>query len=196
MSLRRSYLQFLFSALKLPFLPIYTDFQFKYRIWLDPKNELTFLGLGAKDDFRLNLKAADTEFQRYILDCLPDQEQYSYVPGLVYKHYRKTGYDTWVLSRNYLDNTQYKYLNNIQAVSNRIFDYLSGEGEIKARYERTIIGEKGFRLSYGTGLEYAHYRSSTFKRLFYGGTESKIDYDTNSASYHPVSRHPMLLQGC
>ena len=28
-SVRRSYLQFLFGALKLPFLPTYTDFQFK-----------------------------------------------------------------------------------------------------------------------------------------------------------------------
>ena len=41
LSLRRSYLQFLFSALKLPFLPTYTDFQLKYKIRLDPKNELT-----------------------------------------------------------------------------------------------------------------------------------------------------------
>ena len=85
MSLRRSYLQFLFSALKLPFLPTYTDFQLKYKIRLDPKNELTIIGLGAKDDFNLNLKANETELQRYILDYLPVQEQYSYIAGLVFK---------------------------------------------------------------------------------------------------------------
>ena len=134
----------------LPFLPTYTDFQFKYKVRLDPKNELTVLGLGAKDDFRLNLKADETEYQRFILDYIPVQEQYSYVFGLVYKHYRKTGYDTWVLSRNYLNNSQYKFLNNIETEGNKISDYLSGEGEIKARYERVIIGENGFRLSYGS----------------------------------------------
>jgi hypothetical protein len=135
MSLRRSYLQFLFSALKLPFLPTYTDFQLKYKIRLDPKNELTIIGLGAKDDFRLNLKANETELQRYILDYLPVQEQYSYIAGFVFKHYRSNGYDTWVLSRNYLNNSQQKYLNNAEADTNKLLDYLSGEGEIKARYE-------------------------------------------------------------
>jgi hypothetical protein len=179
MSIRRSYLKFLFSALKLPFLPTYTDFQVKYKIRLDKKNELTILGLGAVDDFGLNLKANETEFQRYILDYIPVQKQYSYVTGLVLKHFRDNGYDTWVLSRNYLNNTQYKYLNNIETDANKVLDYLSGEGEIKARYERTNIGEKGFRLSYGTGYEYAHYRNSTYKRIFYGGVENEINYNTN-----------------
>jgi TonB dependent receptor-like, beta-barrel/CarboxypepD_reg-like domain/TonB-dependent Receptor Plug Domain len=179
MSVRRSYLKFLFSALQLPFLPTYTDFQLKYKIRIDPKNELTIIGLGAIDDFSLNLKANDTEYQRYILDYIPDQEQYSYVLGLVYKHYRSNGYDTWVLSRNYLNNSQNKFLNNIEASENRIFDYLSGEGEIKARYEKVIIGDKGFRLSYGAGYEYAHYRNSTFRRTYIGGAENEIDYDTN-----------------
>ena len=179
MSVRRSYLQFLFSALKLPFLPNYTDFQIKYKIRLDPRNELTILGLGAKDDFSLNLKANDTEFQRYILDYIPVQKQYSYTFGLVFKHYMTKGYDTWVLSRNYLNNTQYKYLNNVETDANKILDYLSGEGEVKARYERTIIGDKGFRVNYGAGYEYAHYRNSTFRRIFYGGLENLIYYDIN-----------------
>ncbi len=179
MSVRRSYLQFLFSALQLPFLPTYTDFQVKYKIRFDPKNELTVIGLGAKDDFRLNLKANETEYQRFILDYIPVQEQYSYVFGLVYKHYTTNGYDTWVLSRNYLNNSQFKYLNNIETNGNKISDYLSGEGEIKSRYERVIIGENGFRLSYGAAYEYAHYRNSTFRRIYYGGIEEIIDYNTN-----------------
>ncbi|HLN55502.1 MAG TPA: TonB-dependent receptor [Bacteroidales bacterium] len=179
MSVRRSYLQFLFSVLELPFLPAYTDFQLKYKLKLDQKNEITIIGLGAKDDFELNLKANDTDFQRYILDYIPVQEQYSYVAGIVYKHYSKKGFGTWVLSRNYLNNTQYKDIDNIQTDSSRILDYLSGEGELKARYEKTIIGDKGFRLSYGASAEYAHYRNSTFRRVFSGGLENDIDYNTN-----------------
>lgn len=179
LSVRRSYLQFLFSALKLPFLPTYTDFQLKYKVRLNPKNELTIIGLGAKDDFKLNLKANDTEYQRYILDFIPVQVQYSYVFGLVLKHYRPNGFDTWVLSRNYLNNSQYKYLNNVKADSNRLLDYLSGEGEIKARFERTFLGNNGFRLSYGTGYEYAHYRNSTFRKTFFEGIENDISYKTN-----------------
>lgn len=178
MSVRRSYLQFLFSALELPFLPAYTDFQLKYKVKLDPKNEITVIGLGAKDDFELNLKANETDFQKYILDYIPVQEQYSYVAGIVYKHYRDNGFDTWVLSRNYLNNNQYKDKDNVVTDSSRILDYLSGEGEIKARYERTVIG-KGFRLGYGASGEYAHYRNSTFRRVFFNGSESQVDYASN-----------------
>ena len=179
LSARRSYLQFLFNALGLPFLPNYTDFQFKYRVRLDDKNELTLIGLGAKDDFRLNLKANETEYQRYILDYIPVQEQYSYTTGLVYKHFRKSGFDTWVLSRNYLNNSQYKYSGNVEADTNKVLDYLSGEGEIKARVERTIIGDKGLRISFGTGFEYAHYRNSTYRLIYTGSGENEINYDTN-----------------
>jgi len=179
LSVRRSYLQFLFSALKLPFLPTYTDFQFKYKTRIDDKNELTILGLGAKDDFSLNLKANETEFQQYILDYIPVQEQYSYVFGFVWKHFRDNGFDTWVVSRNYLNNSQYKYQGNIEADSNLVLDYLSGEGEIKGRYERTIIGENGFRYSYGAGYEYAHYRNSTYQKIYSNGAPLELDYNTN-----------------
>jgi hypothetical protein len=179
LSIRRSYLKFLFSALKLPFLPTYTDFQLKYKIRIDQKNELTVIGLGAKDDFSLNLKANDTEYQRFLLDYLPVQEQYSYVFGLVFKHFRTNGFDTWVLSRNYLNNTQYKYADNIKSDTSKILDYLSGEGEIKARYERTILGEKGMRISIGTGYEYAHYKNSTFEKTYFQSMENDIRYNTN-----------------
>jgi hypothetical protein len=179
LSVRRSYLKFLFSALKLPFLPTYTDLQLKYKIRFDAKNELTVIGLGAKDDFTLNLKANDTEYQRYILDYVPVQEQYSYTTGVVYKHYGEKGYDTWVLSRNYLNNTEYKYQNNLETPENKILDYLSGEGEIKARYEKTLSNIGGFRFSYGAGYEYAHYRNSTYRRVYYGGEQNVIGYKTN-----------------
>jgi hypothetical protein len=179
MSIRRSYLQFLFSALKLPFLPTYSDFQFKYKWRLNDKNELTVLGLGAKDDFKLNLKADQTEFQKYILDFIPVQTQYSYVFGIVLKHFTENGYDTWVLSRNYLNNTQYKYMNNIEVDSNKVLDYLSGEGEIKARFEKTIIHDNGFRFNFGADMEYAHYRNSTYNKIFTSNGTAVIDYSTN-----------------
>ena len=178
-SARRSYLQFLFGLLELPFLPNYTDFQFKYKVRLDDKNELTVIGLGAKDDFSLNLKANETEYQRYLLDNIPVQEQYSYTFGLVYKHFTKGGFDTWVLSRNYLNNSQYKYAGNIEIPDNRLLDYLSGEGEIKGRYEKTIFGDKGFRFNMGGGMEYGHYRNSTYRKIFTATGESSIDYETN-----------------
>lgn len=165
MSVRRSYLQFLFGAIGLPFLPTYTDFQFKYKVRLDQKNELTILGLGAKDDFGLNLDANETEYQRFILDYIPVQEQYSYTVGTVWKRYRENGFDTWVVSRNYLNNSQFKYMDNITADSLLVLDYKSGEGEMKARYESVFFGEDGLRITWGAGYENALYRNSTFRKI-------------------------------
>lgn len=63
LSWRRSYLQFLFQAIGLPFLPTYDDFLVKTRWKIDDKNEITFLGLGAIDRVTLNLKDNETDLQ-------------------------------------------------------------------------------------------------------------------------------------
>jgi hypothetical protein len=178
LSVRRSYLQFLFSAIGLPFLPTYTDFQYKYKVRFGNRNELTLLGLGADDDFRLNLDANDTEYQRYILDYIPVQEQYSYTVGAVWKRFRDNGFDTWVISRNYLNNTQFKHMNNIPVDSLLILDYRSGEGENKFRYEGVFIGDNGFRLTYGAGYENALYRNSTFRKIPVADVSEELRYET------------------
>ncbi len=193
-SARRSYLQFLFGVIGLPFLPTYTDFQFKYKVKFDQKNELTVLGIGAKDDFRLNLDANETEFQRYILGYIPTQEQYSYTVGAVYRHFRSNGSDMLVLSRNYLNNTQFKYINNDDSnPDNKILDYNSGEGDIRLRYERTVVWPNSFRVSYGAGTEMSRYRNDTFRKFFTGEALETELYITNLvffkyAAFGQVSR--------
>ena len=91
-SARRSYLQFLFKALGLPFLPTYNDFQAKVKYKIDKKNELTFIGLGAVDQFTLNLDANETEEQQFLLNQLPVSPQWNYTNGLVYRHYAENGF--------------------------------------------------------------------------------------------------------
>lgn len=193
-SARRSYLQFLFGVIGLPFLPTYTDFQFKYKVKFDQKNELTVLGIGAKDDFRLNLDANETEYQRYILGYIPTQEQYSYTVGAVYRHFRSNGSDMFMLSRNYLNNTQFKYLNNDDSnPDNKTYDYQSGEGDIRLRYERTVVWPNSLRVSYGAGTEMSRYRNDTFRQFFGGGGLETEFYNTNLvffkyAAFGQVSR--------
>ena len=89
-SWRRSYLQFLFKALGLPFLPNYDDFLLKTKIKINGKNEITILGLGAIDKFKLNLDQKETKFQQYLLGNLPVNTS-GIIQGIgVYKHYGKT----------------------------------------------------------------------------------------------------------
>ncbi|MDY0342986.1 MAG: TonB-dependent receptor [Lentimicrobium sp.] len=177
-SARRSYLQFLFSVIGLPFLPTYNDFQFKVKTKIDLKNEITVLGIGAIDQFNLNTKIKDpTEDQQYILNYLPVNEQWNYAIGLVYKHFRSNSFDTWVFSRNMLDNQAFKYRDNNEQ-NERIIDYTSQEVENKFRYEYS--GRMGaYKLITGLGGEYAKYNSSTFEKAFIpvnGDTIRSISY--------------------
>lgn len=177
-SARRSYLQFLFDAIGLPFLPTYNDFQAKVKIKLDTKNELTFIGLGAVDDFTLNLDADDSEDRRFLLDNLPTTPQWNYTNGLVYKHYEDNGFWTMVLSRNMLNNEAFKYLNNDDSSEeNLILDYKSQEIENKFRLERTQqIGTMKF--NYGIAYEYAKYNNRTFNRIFTNAGAQTIDFSS------------------
>jgi hypothetical protein len=182
-SARRSYLQFLFSLIGLPFLPTYTDFQFKSRTRFDEKNEITFIGLGAIDQFNLNLDANETAYQRYILSYLPVNEQWNYTVGAVYKHFRERGYDTWVLSRNYLNNETYKHLDNNED-SIRTTDYSSAEIENKFRFERNITTSNDYKINFGVNAEYAKYLNNTYRQAYIGNELLELTYDTYIDMFH------------
>jgi hypothetical protein len=165
-SARRSYLQFLFKALGLPFLPTYNDFQVKYHWNINTKNEITFIGLGAIDNSTLNtsLQENGTQQQKYILGYLPTYNQWNYANGLKYVHFSRNGYITMVASRNMLNNESHKYQDNVETPDNKILDYKSQEIENKFRIEETArINE--FKLNYGVNYEYAEYNSNTFNRI-------------------------------
>jgi hypothetical protein len=172
-SARRSYLQFLFKLIGLPFLPTFNDMQFKVKTKIDDRNEITFIGLGAYD---INVLDTDIEkpdeFQEYLLGNIPESEQWNYALGAVYKHYRQNGYQTFVLSRNMLFNRSFKYLNNDEISANLISDFNSFEAENKFRYEDYYNLSSGLRISYGVSGEYARYSNETFRKIF---IQSEID---------------------
>ncbi|MCB9235421.1 MAG: TonB-dependent receptor [Bacteroidia bacterium] len=174
---RRSYLQWLFQALALPFLPNYNDFQFKTKTKLSNKSELTFIGLGAIDNFALNLKADSTEEQRYILGYLPVNTQWNYTVGANYKQFTDKGYWTIVASRNMLNNRVFKYEDNDETLP-LIQDYTSQEIENKFRIENTLR-TNGFKINVGANYEFARYTNSTFQRIASPAGEVIIDYQSN-----------------
>ena len=175
-SARRSYLQFLFGVIGLPFLPTYNSFQFKTDTRLNERSELTVIGIGALDQFRLNLDANETEEQRFILDYLPVNEQWNYTLGAVYRRFRDNGFDRFVVSRNMLRNFSFKYPENDETRP-RVFDYESDEIENKFRYERTSqLGP--WRVIAGGGGEYAKYLNDTYREVFLFNQPDTIIYDS------------------
>lgn len=183
-SARRSYLQFLFGVLGLPFLPTYNDAQFKVKHRFNEKNEITFIGLGALDQFELNESAAqdaETEEERqeinYILGNLPVNNQWNYTVGANYKHFSGKGFQNIVLSRSHLNNRAEKYEQNVERPENLILNYESEEIENKFRFEHTQR-TNGWRLNAGINLEDVTYFNSTFNRISVDTSVSVVDFSS------------------
>jgi outer membrane receptor for ferrienterochelin and colicin len=183
-SARRSYLQFLFSALKLPFLPTYNDFQYKQSFIINDKNRITILGLGAIDDFELNQSANDgvtdstvLERNKYILSNIPVNNQWNYTAGAKWQHYQGNNNFLMVISRNHLNNSALKYIDNIEVDSLKIFDYQSQEIENKLRIENTWR-KNNWKINYGVSYEFATYTNSTFKKVSILDTVITVNFNS------------------
>ncbi|MCF8276262.1 MAG: TonB-dependent receptor [Flavobacteriales bacterium] len=177
-SYRRSYLQFLFQAIGLPFLPTYDDFQLKYKAKINDKNEITVIGLGAIDQFKLNLSDKLDEDQKRLVEILPVNNQWNYALGVNWKNYREKGYSELVVSRNMLNNEAFKYADNIEVDTNLILNYKSQEIENKLRYENNWL-DKGWKINYGVLYEFARYNNSTFSKITLpDGSTGTVDFSS------------------
>lgn len=176
---RVSYLQWLFKALQLPFLPLYVDGQFKSFHKFNENHDLTIIGLGAFDRFTLNLQDNKTEEQQFFLGVLPYQDQWNYTAGARYRFYRSRGYFTFVASRNHLHNYIYKFQDNENdSPQKQLFDYRSSEEENKLRAEHTVR-VSGFKVTYGAGYEYARYFNATTQQVAAGDSIFNARYRTD-----------------
>ncbi len=177
-SVRRSYLQFLFSAIGLPFLPTFNDYQLKTKIKFNKRNQLNIISIGSLDFMKINKDLEDpTPSQQAILNSIPVNNQWSYTIGGVYKHFFKKGYHTVVVSRNMLNNELYKYPENDES-KNRSFDYTSTETENKLRYEYHLL-QKGFKYVLSANLESANYSNSTNQKLLIADQVIDLDYSSS-----------------
>lgn len=173
-SARRSYLQFLFQALQLPFLPTYNDIQFKLTHKPDKKNQFNIIGLAAIDEFTLNPEANNgiDDPQRlaqneYTLNNLPVNEQWNYTLGGTWKRFFDNSNLFVVLSRSHLNNTAVKYADYADLTSQKLIDYESQEIENKSRVEYNFR-ENNIKFNVGISVEDATYLNSTNRVLTSG----------------------------
>ena len=175
-SVRQSYLQFLFDMLDLPFLPNFTDAQFKLKTRFNEQNELTVLGLGGIDNMRLNTKA-DSEDNEYILSYLPKIKQETFTVGAVYRHYAGAHVQSAVVSHSYLNNRNTKYRRNDEShPDNLMLRLRSTEQETKLRLENSTTF-RNWKINLGINLDYSQYTNTTFQRV-YTNQPQTFDYHT------------------
>ncbi len=181
-SARRSYLQLLFSAIDLPIRPNYWDFQYKVTYKPDTRSTLTFLGVGAIDQFGFGTIRELTQDKLYTLNQVPSIEQKSYAVGASYRRTGKNGF--WLLSasRNLLSNDIQKYDDNAETDESKLrFRTNSGEAENKLRLEinNTV---NGWKISYGAMAQYVQFSAdNNIRRRAAVGTqpEDRFLYSSN-----------------
>ena len=192
-SYRRSYLQYLFQALDLPFLPTYNDVNLKLKFKLNKKTEITYLLIGALDDNVLNLKANETDYQKYILSNLPESSQWTYTNGIHLKRFHGNGSTSLVLSRNMIRYNSSKYKDNNSSIdANKILEYKSDESENKIRLERTIR-IKNSKFNFGAQYEYAKYTTSTYNQVVTQSGYQEKNY-TSLLSMHKYGMYAQYSQ--
>jgi len=160
-SVRRSYLQLLFQAIDLPFLPDYWDYQYKLTHKFDEYNELIFTGVGSLDDLTINAPEDFDAEQQAVLDQIPVIQQWSTTSGLSWKRRFKdnSGFMTTALSTNILNNQFEQFEDNVNQ-EGLVFSNNSQEQEVKLRYNLTKFMED-WTLSTGFIVQEAIYSNNS-----------------------------------
>ncbi len=162
-SARRSYLQLLFKALDLPIRPNYWDFQFKTTTRINKKTTLSFLGIGAIDEFSFAAPKEATPEKLYAINSSPLINQWSYTVGASLKKLTENGYWNLSISRNTLDNSADKFEDNDKPTENtRTYRIRSKETENKLRFDNTS-NFKDWKITYGVVSQFIQFENDFFQ---------------------------------
>ncbi len=161
-SARRSYLQLLFQALDLPIRPNYWDFQTKITHQLSKKTTLSFIGIGAIDEFRFAAPRKATPEKLYSINSNVLVNQWNYTLGLSLRTTMRNGFLNLALSQTHFNNDIKKYEDNENpSAANLTLDIDSQEAETKLRLDiNKILGD--WKLSYGASAQMADYSNQSF----------------------------------
>ena len=160
-SVRRSYLQFLFEVIGLPFRPNYWDYQYKINHEIDAYNDISLIGLGSIDDFSVEAPDEFDAEQQASLEQAPFIEQRTNAIGITWKNRFKNGngFMETTLSNNTLVNdfTRFEDPENETGV---LFRNDAIESETKLRYAMTNFFN-GWKLTSGLNFQYSDYQNNT-----------------------------------
>ena len=152
----------LFKLIDLPIRPNYWDFQTKVTHQLDAKTTISFIGLGAIDEFSFaKLKDATPE-KLYVLNSNPFINQWNYTAGVTLRKLVKEGYVNIALSRNSFDNDIQQYQDNeTRLPGEKTLSYHSQETENKLRIDVNKY-RNGWKWAYGSSVQLAEFSNTTF----------------------------------
>ncbi len=176
LSVRRSYLQFLFDAIGLPIRPDYWDYQYKIDHKINDYNYIYLLGIGSIDDFYLDGSGVEDDDARAVLEQSPYIIQRTNTMGLSWKKIFKNGkgYLETTTSNNVLTNNFSRYNDN-ENRQGLIFRNNSREMETHFRSAATFYDTK-WKIKSGVLLKQVDYQNTTEQIQFNQIYDTEIQF--------------------
>ena len=139
-SARQSYLDLIFKAADLPFVPIYTDFNLLVNYDLSNRDKLFFIGLGAIDRVE---RDQSSEENRVTNAGIMDNTQNQWITGLNYRRLLDAGYLDLTANMNY---NQYRF-SQVDENEDEYFNSKADEVEyiVKAQHYLGVNDNIGIR---------------------------------------------------
>lgn len=202
-SIRRSYLDLIFTLAGFGFVPEYWDFTGKVSYSLDDRNSLSFLLIGALGSVRFNNESTDN---RYSNSRVASPSQNQYFSGLTWKHLFGNGLLTMTLGRTFTAFRTRQQDTNATVV----FRNASDEGEASLRADLLYLPTPAVELSIGTVSKYASNLSYDvlipgYARLDASGSPQPLRKDTSfgafrtslygQAAWSPTDRWKFVVGG-
>ena len=172
LSARRSYLDLIFKAAGLPFIPQYTDFNIIADINLTPRDQLFIIGLSAIDKISRDQSTAE---KRSFNASILGNSQYTGITGVRYRR---------LLARGYVDVignvtlSRYKF-RQVDEAEEEYFRSNADEWERNLKVEHVLDAGRGLSLRSGLSAKFLYYDSqTTFADTIYDRSGNRIPLST------------------
>ncbi|MFT4605743.1 MAG: hypothetical protein ACI9W4_002487 [Rhodothermales bacterium] len=161
LSVRRSYLQFLFEALGLPIRPGYWDFQGRLEYDLNRQNRVTVIGIGAIDDFGIVQPGPEASVENQdIFESVLDNDQRTYTAGISWRRLVDSGVITTSLSRSLSD---YRFADRSRD-DEPLLSNQSVESDTRIRMDGDFRIDPRLTLGLGAGTTLTQLETDFFER--------------------------------
>ncbi len=135
-SARNSFSQHYFKLFNIPVLPTYQDAQFKYYTRIGDHADLTVLGVGGWDSYRVYKEGRGSDALLYNVGYIPEGQQSTEVLGVRYRRFYSNGVQSLVVSHDRITNDADKFVGNTNDEADRQLRYRSYEDRTRMRFDR------------------------------------------------------------
>jgi len=138
---RNSFSQHYFKLFNIPVLPTYQDAQLRVHHKIGTRRDLTIIGLGGWDDYKLYTNGRGSDALLYNVGYIPEGTQQTKVLGARYRSFTDNGRWEYVLSQDRIGNQAQKFIGNSGLPEDRQLDYTANEINTRFNLSHHVVSQ-------------------------------------------------------